>query len=287
MRVAIIGANGQLGSDLVEIFKKSSDNVVFSLTRDDCNVEDFDKVNSVLKDINPDIILNTAAYHVVPDCEKNPLKAFSVNSVGAFNVARVADDLNAINVYYSTDYVFDGKKRKPYVESDLPNPLNIYGVSKLSGEYFTLNYCRKPYVLRISGIYGKVPCRAKGGNFITKILKLSKEKDLIKVVNDEYLTPTPTSEIAEHTRCLIETGEYGLYHFTSEGECSWFEFTKVIFEILDVKVKLIPVSSEEFSSPVKRPKYSVLENNRYNRLGLRKFKNWKESLIEFLKERYK
>lgn len=287
MKVVIIGANGQLGSDLVEVFTKRSSNVVFPLTRDDCNVEDFEKVNSVLRDINPDVILNTAAYHVVPDCEKNPLKAFSVNAVGAFNIARVADDIDAINVYYSTDYVFDGKKQKPYVESDLPNPLNVYGVSKLSGEYFTLNYCRKPYVLRISGIYGKIPCRAKGGNFITKILSLSKERDLIKVVNDEYLTPTPTSEIAKHTKRLIETGEFGLYHFTSEGSCSWFEFTKVIFETLDVKVKLVPVGSEEFPSPVKRPKYSVLENERYNRLGLGKFKNWEESLIEFLKDRYK
>ncbi|HEY6900066.1 MAG TPA: NAD(P)-dependent oxidoreductase, partial [Puia sp.] len=194
MKVAVIGANGQLGSDLIRTFSQLHETV--SLNHTDIEITDIDKVKSTLSAIKPDLVLNTAAYHNVPVCEQQPDTAFAINGKGALNLARVCSDLDAQLVHYSTDYVFDGSKNQPYAETDRCNPLNVYGITKLSGEHMVLNYASRPVVIRVSGIYGTVPCRAKGGNFITTMKKLAKEKPEVRVVNDEILTPTPTSAIA-------------------------------------------------------------------------------------------
>jgi dTDP-4-dehydrorhamnose reductase len=178
--------------------------------------------------------------------------------------------------------VFDGKKQKPYTEDDRPNPLSVYANTKLSGEYFAMNYCDKSFVIRVSGIYGKVPCRAKGGNFITTMIKLAKEKPEVRVVTDEILTPTPTYHIAKNTAALIKTGAFGLYHMSCEGECSWYEFAKVIWETLKLTTPLYSASVKDFPLVVKRPFYSVLENRNLNKLGINEMPEWKEALIEFL-----
>ena len=285
MNVAVIGANGQLGSDLVEVF--SAENYdVFSLDHTDIKVEDINSVKTVLCSIKPHIVLNTAAFHETARCEKEPETAFGVNSIGPLNVSRIANDIGAISVFYSTDYVFDGNKRKPYVETDIPNPLNVYANSKLSGEISSLNYSDKSYVLRVSGIYGKVPCRAKGGNFVTTMIRLTSERDEVKVVTDEILTPTATSVIGEKTLELIKTDSFGLYHFTQSGACSWYEFAQALFETLKIKTSLLPTTSEDFPSPVKRPFYSVLENARLKEANISEFPHWKDSLITFLEQNY-
>ena len=281
MRVAIIGSNGQLGSDLMEAF--SSNHEVTGLNHTDIEITEIDNVKKVLSSIKPDVILNTAAYHIVPEAEKFPDKAFRINGTGALNLARVCHDMGIRFVHYSTDYVFDGVKQKPYTEDDCPNPLNVYANTKLSGEYFALNYCEQSSVIRVSGIYGKVPCRAKGGNFITTMLKLAKEKPEVKVVNDEILTPTPTYWIAKNTAELIKTDKFGLYHMTCEGEVSWYEFAKVIWDTLKLKTPLYSASVKDFPLVVKRPFYSVLENKNLNELGINIMPDWKEALIEFLK----
>jgi dTDP-4-dehydrorhamnose reductase len=286
MNVAIIGANGQLGTDLTDVFTKKG-HTVHPLTIDDILIEDENSVKNVLHGIKPDVVLNAAAFHNVPLCEDEPAKAFAVNALGALNIARITESLGCLNVYYSTDYVFDGKKGMPYVETDLPNPLNVYAASKLAGEYLTLNYSLKSLVIRISGIYGKVPSMMKGNNFITSILKAAKEKPHVEVVTDEILTPTPTEEIAEKTEWIVQSGATGLFHLTSEGECSWYEFTKVIFETLKIQTPLIKTTSSKFASPVKRPMYSVLDNVRYNALPKsEKMRFWKDALISFLKKNY-
>jgi dTDP-4-dehydrorhamnose reductase len=209
-----------------------------------------------------------------------------VNALGALNLARVASSLDYINVYYSTDYVFDGGKRAPYIETDAPNPLNVYASTKLLGEYYTLNYGVKGYVIRVSGIYGKAPCRAKGGNFITTMVRLANEKPEVRVVQDEILSPTPTNEIADKTLDVIDSNAYGLFHLTSEGECSWYEYAKVIFETLKLKTPLYPSSVNDSLIPVKRPFYSVLENRRAKELGLRHMPHWKDAVIAFLRKQY-
>jgi dTDP-4-dehydrorhamnose reductase len=280
MKIAIIGANGQLGTDLKEVL--SAGHEVIGLNHSDIEITEIDDVKKVLSSAKFDIVFNTAAYHIVPEAEKFPDKAFYINGTGALNLARVCHELDIKLVHYSTDYVFDGKKQKPYTEDDCPNPLNIYANTKLSGEYFVLNYSEKSYVIRVSGIYGKVPCRAKGGNFITTMIKLAKENPEVRVVNDEILTPTPTYEIAKNTAALIKTDAFGLYHMSCEGECSWYEFTKAIWKILQLKTPLLPASVKDFPSVVKRPSYSVLENKNLNKLGLNRMPEWREALVEFL-----
>jgi dTDP-4-dehydrorhamnose reductase len=286
MKIAIIGANGQLGSDLVKEFTFSGDEV-FSLTHAEINVEDINSVHKILLSIKPEIIINTAAYHVVPKCEEQPIKAYEVNSLGALNIARVGNDLNAVNLYFSTDYVFDGEKKSPYLESDKPNPLNVYASTKLTGEYFTLNYSQNGIVLRVSGIYGDVPCRAKGGNFITTMIKASKEKPEVKVVYDEILTPTPTKEIAKKTKEIVQKKITGLFHLTCEGQCSWYEFAEVIFSELKLSAPLSQISVKDMPMTVKRPTYSVLENKSAKEFGISIMPEWKEALISFLNQHYK
>jgi dTDP-4-dehydrorhamnose reductase len=281
MKAVVIGANGQLGTDLMEV-GVSAGHELTGLTHSDIQVENIDSVSGVLKDIQPEIVFNTAAYHVVPQCEENPSMAFDINAVGAYNAARVAADLNAVSVYFSTDYVFDGIKRAPYTERDAPNPLNVYASSKLAGEYLALNYNPEGLVLRVSGLYGKVPCRAKGTNFITLMLRLAKEKEEVSVVNDEILTPTPTIEIAKKAYEIIEQRNWGLYHLTSEGQCSWYEFAAVIFDELKLQTPLSQASVVDFPSSVSRPTYSVLENERLKEQGMASLPNWKTSLISFL-----
>jgi len=281
MNVAVIGANGQLGTDLMDVL--SAKHNVTGLNHANIEITEIESVRNALSTIKPAIVLNTAAYHIVPEAEKFPARAFQINGIGTLNLARVCQDLEIRLVHYSTDYVFDGKKQKPYTEDDRPNPLSVYANTKLSGEYFALNYCDHSYVIRVSGIYGKVPCRAKGGNFITTMIKLANEKPEVRVVNDEILTPTPTYHIAKNTAALIDTDAFGLYHMSCEGEVSWYEFAKVIWETLQLKTPLYAASVKDFPLVVKRPFYSVLENKNLNKLGINEMPEWKEALIQFLK----
>jgi dTDP-4-dehydrorhamnose reductase len=284
MKLAIIGANGQLGTDLQEVLASEHD--VIALTHADIEITNIDSVKIALSSTKPDIILNTAAYHIVPEAEKFPEKAFQINGTGVLNLAKVCQQLGIRLVHYSTDYVFDGKKQKPYTEEDRPNPLSVYANTKLSGEYFALNYSDKSYVIRVSGIYGKVPCRAKGGNFITTMIKLAKEKPDVRVVNDEILTPTPTYWIAKNTAALIKTDAFGLYHMSCEGEVSWYEFARVIWETLHLETPLYPASVNDFPPVVKRPFYSVLENRNLRELGINYMPHWKKALVEFLNKNF-
>jgi dTDP-4-dehydrorhamnose reductase len=285
MKVAIVGSNGQLGSDLVHIFSKEHE--VVALNHTDIRVEDIDSVKTVLSALKPDAVINTSAYHNVPLCEQNPELAFAVNGRGVLNLAKASNDINAKLVHYSTDYVFDGEKKQPYEETDYCNPLNVYGVTKLSGEHFALNYASRPYVIRVSGIYGKTPCRAKGGNFITTMIKLANEKPEVKVVTDEIVTPTPTTAIAANTLQLISSDAYGLYHMTSEGACSWYEFAEVIWKVMQFKTPLLKSSVKDSVQQVKRPSYSVLMNTNLNRINCNIMKDWKEELIQYLQYNYK
>jgi len=280
MKLVVIGANGQLGTDLLEVLSKEHD--VVGLNHTDIEITEIDSVKNALSAIKPAIVLNTAAYHIVPEAEKFPAKAFQINGIGTMNLAKVCQDLDTRLVHYGTDYVFDGKKQKPYTEDDCPNPLSVYANTKLSGEYFALNYCDRSYVIRVSGIYGKIPCRAKGGNFITTMIKLANEKPEVRVVNDEILTPTPTYHIAKNTAALIGKDAFGLYHMSCEGEVSWYEFAKVIWETLKLETPLYAASVKDFPFVVKRPFYSVLENKNLNKLGINEMPEWKEALIQFL-----
>ncbi len=282
-KIAVIGANGQLGSELVRYFTEQSIEVA-DLTHEDIEISDLDKTRDVLSVINPDAVVNTAAYHNVPVCEENPDISFKVNGIGALNLAKLSNELHYKLVHYSTDYVFDGEKGKPYIETDIPNPLNIYALTKLDGETLIRNYCDNYFILRISGIYGKTPCRAKGGNFINTMQKAARERDVVKVVRDEILTPTSVTEIAKNTFSLMQTEAYNLYHMTCNGQCSWYEFAKVIFRELKLNTPLESCLVSDFPMLVKRPTYSVLENGNLKTINLDTMAHWQQALIKFLSE---
>jgi dTDP-4-dehydrorhamnose reductase len=282
VRVAVIGANGQLGTDVVVEYQNGGHETT-GLTHADMDICSLESTRNVLSAIRPVVIVNTAAMHHVENCEKEPLRAYEVNALGARNLAIVANELNSKLVHVSTDYVFDGAKGCPYVESDTAAPLNVYGNTKLAGEAFLRGYVEKWFVLRTSAIYGKAPCRAKGGrNFIELMLKLASERDELRVVNDEIVSPTSTKELARQIAIMSRTDHYGLYHATAEGSCSWLEFARAIFELADKKVNLQVARPNEFPSKVPRPKYSVLENEGLKKLGLNVFRNWQEGLQEYL-----
>jgi dTDP-4-dehydrorhamnose reductase len=285
MKTAVIGSNGQLGSDVCSEFSKNGFEVI-KLNHADIEVSDIDSVSAVLKNIKPDIVINTAAMHNVEKCEADPVKSFTVNGNGARNLAVICNETGSVLVHISTDYVFDGLKNAPYTETDNTSPLNVYGNTKVSGEMFIKSVSEKYFIARTSGIYGLNPCRAKGGlNFVELMLKLANEKPELRVVDDEILTPTSTKEIARQLVRLVKTGSYGLYHATAGGNCSWFEFAEKIFAFSGLKPVLKRALPGEFPMKVPRPKYSVLENSGLKNAGINIFKSWDEALKEYLSSR--
>jgi dTDP-4-dehydrorhamnose reductase len=278
----VVGGNGQLGIDIASAFSDRGDTVV-SLTHSDIELSNLDSVRSRLSTAPADLVVNTAAMHHVEKCEEQPDKAFAVNAIGARNLALVTRELASVLVHISTDYVFDGAKGKPYHEDDVPLPLNIYGNSKLAGEYVVRTLNPRHFVLRTSALYGKHPCRAKGGqNFVDLMLRLGRERGGVRVVDTEFVSPTSTTDLARQVVALSGCDEFGLYHATGEGSCSWFEYAKEIYSLANVSAKVEVASSSEFPAKVARPHYSVLENRGLNRLGLNKFQPWQEALAAYL-----
>jgi len=286
-KIALIGANGQLGTDIVKVFKSGSFFEVIPLTTAEIDITDKVKTASVLEAIKPDIVLNTAAFHRVDEIEDNPEPAFQVNVIAEKNLGELCQKNNWTLVYCSTDYVFglDEKRVKPYTEDDLPGPVSTYGVSKLAGEYVTKFTCKKFFIIRLCGLFGTIGSLGKGGNFVETMIKLGKEKKEMRVVNDQVCTPTYTKNVAENLQELLKTEHYGLYHMTAEGSCSWWEFASEIFKLLKMKVNCIPVTSDQFPTRARRPKYSVLENAYLKKLGLNKMREWKINLQLYLKEK--
>jgi dTDP-4-dehydrorhamnose reductase len=282
LKIAIIGSNGQLGTDVFEVLSRQYHTI--PLNHQDIEIVDLSHCMQTLFAVKPDIVINTASFHNVPLCEEKKEEALRVNVLGPQNLAKTCQNLNAKLIHVSTDYVFDGKKKSPYTEEDTPNPLNFYAITKLAGEHAVLAYCEKSQIIRVSGIYGKVPSRAKGSNFVSSILSLAQEKKELRIVDDEILTPTNTEDIADQLPLLLERPETGIFHISNSGSCSWYAFACAIFEILGHSIPILPISSSEYSSPVKRPSYSVLENARLKKLGIYRMRPWREALEDHLKK---
>ena len=282
MRVLVIGASGQLGTDLVKVM---DDWDLVPMTHADLDICDFVYARKVLEEKKPNIVINTAAFNRVDDCEEEVSKAFWVNAFAVRNLAKICADLDCVLVHISTNYVFDGRKGEPYAEDAPPNPLSVYGTSKLVGEYFVRNICPRHFVIRTSGLYGVAGSRAKGGNFVETMIRLAEEGRPIRVVNDQVLTPTYTRDLAEKIEELIQTEVYGLYHITNSGECSWYEFAAKIFELLDLNPDLGPTTTAEYGAQARRPAYAVLARNKLKELELNDLRPWQEALEAYLKER--
>ena len=280
MRISILGANGQLGRDLT---KSLAGHEILPLTRNDFDVTDHARARAVLTDSRPDIIVNLTAYHRVDDCESSPGLAYTVNALAVLNLVRIANDIDATLAHISTDYVFDGSSAKPYLETSEPGPLNVYGNSKLAGEYLVRSGVRKHFIIQSCGLYGHAGSHSKGGNFVEMMLKKARNGEPIRVVSDQTLTPTSTVDLARQLAVLLPTPEYGLFHMTNEGSCSWYEFAAAIFELAGIRAELSPTTSDLYKAPAIRPRYSVLENKRLKDLGLSRMLHWRDALAEYFR----
>lgn len=286
-KVALVGSNGQLGSDLTKVLSYDQDIDLSILTHHEIEITDEDSIKKTLDQISPDLIINTAAYNAVDNAEIEPEKAYLINALAVKYLSQYSAEKNIILAHISTDYVFglDEKRDSAYRESDLPGPVNAYGLSKLAGEYFMQYLMRRYFIIRSSGLFGIVGSAEKGGNFVDTIIRKGKETQQVKVVDDQILTPTYTLDLAKQIALLTKTANFGLYHATADGQCSWYEFTKAIFELTNLQTELIPVSSQEFPLPARRPHYSVLENENIKKLGINVMRDWKEGLKDYLKEK--
>lgn len=284
IKLAIIGANGQLGSDLVKAFKDSTHGLV-PLSHSDIDVTDFKQSCEVLMNIQPEVVLNCAAYVRVDDAEDFVDKAFAVNAQGARNMALISSEMNSVLVHISTDYIFDGRKKQPYVEDDVPNPLNAYGNSKLAGEYFVRNILEKHYIIRSSSLFGAAGASGKGGNFIETMIKKAKSSEDIKVVDDMIMSPTYTKDAADMIKNIIEEKlPFGTYHVSNSGRCSWYEFARAIFDITEMEANLSPTKTVILQTKAKRPMFSPLASTMLKKYGL-EMESWEDALRSYLAEK--
>jgi len=282
MKVLVTGANGQLGTDLCKVLQHFE---VIPLTHKDIEITDMDSVKQALNKYKPDIIINTAAYVRVDDCEIEQDKAFLINALGARNVAVVVQELGAKLVHLSTDYVFGGDaqpRTTPYTEFDTPIPLSVYGKSKLAGENFVRHLCQKHFIIRSSGLFGVAGASGKGGNFVETILRLARERSELRVVNDQVFSPTYTKDLAGKIAQLINTEYYGIFHITNKGYCSWYQFATEILRLAGLKTPIIPVTSDEYPQKARRPRFSVLDNYHLRLLGMDDMRPWQEALRDYM-----
>src|SRR5262249_21648945 len=280
MKIALLGANGQLGQDLQRALHSYD---VSALTRRDFDVTDHERARATLVGLRPNVVLNTAAYHRVDDCETHADLAYAVNALAVLNLVRVANELDAVLVNISTDYVFDGRTEQPYTERSDPFPLSVYGNSKLAGELLIRTTGRKYVIVRSCGLYGAAGSQGKGGNFVKTMLAKAQRGESIRVVNDQVVTPTYTADLADQIARILPTGQLGLFHMTNEGSCTWYEFARAVFELSGTEANLSPTTSDIYKTPAIRPKFSVLENARLKELGLNQMRHWREALSAYLK----
>jgi dTDP-4-dehydrorhamnose reductase len=270
LRVLVTGAGDQLGLELAEILPRRGHETV-ALSRAELDVADAGAVERVLEERAPDLVVNAAAYTDVDGCETETDLAYLVNALGPRNLAQACERLGCELLHVSTNYVFDGEGEKPYEPFDLPRPISAYGRTKLAGEELVKQLTDRWYVVRSAGVYGR------GHNFVRTMLRLGAERDVLKVKDDEYISPTYARDLAEGIVGIVEAGRYGLYHLTNAGSCSWYEFTREIFELTGVEAEVVPIPGSEYPLPAARPANGVLST-----LGSPGLRHWREALIDYL-----
>lgn len=276
MKLLITGSKGQLG---IELFNQLTDKKQIKIIEtdiDNLDITDQKQVFGLIHNEKPDVIINCAAYTNVDACEENEDDAYKVNAVGAQNLSSAAYSIGAKMVQVSTDYVFDGTGNTPKREYERTSPRSVYGRSKEYGEVLVRQSNPRHFIVRTAWLYGE------GNNFVRTMLKLAQDKKEIGVVNDQFGSPTSTVDLAKCIINLIHTESYGTYHATCEGQCSWYDFARKIFEIKGLNIKINPITSEELKRPAPRPKFSVLDNFMLRLIGLNSFRNWEDAIVEYL-----
>ena len=289
MKILITGSKGQLGNEIQSIIKNGKAEIgviseeiknsqVVALDIEDLDITNLEQVKEVIYRETPDVIINCAAATNVDGCESNQDLAFKINSIGPRNLAIVCQEVGSKLLQVSTDYVFSGVGSNPRAEFDLTNPYSVYGKTKLMGEDYVRAFSTKYFIVRTAWLYGYV-----GKNFVYTMMNLGKTKESIDVVDDQRGNPTNANDLAYHILKLIETEEYGVYHCTGVGECSWYDFAKLIMELSEITCVVNPCTSEEFKTVAKRPEYSSLDNMMLRYTVGDEMRGWKEALTSFIK----
>jgi dTDP-4-dehydrorhamnose reductase len=277
MKILLTGANGQLGRELTKEYRELGEELILTDVPE-LDITDVNKVYSFMKEYKPNVVINCAAHTQVDKCESEVDLAYKINTIGAKNLAEASYQIGADIVQISTDYVFDGEVDKVLTEFDMTNPQTVYGKTKLDGENFVKELNPKHYILRTAWLYGD------GNNFVKTMLKLSQTNDKIKVVIDQHGTPTSTVDLSRTIIKLVNEKNYGLFHATCKGSCTWNDFAKEIFRIKGINTEVIPCTTDELPRPAKRPKYSVLRNYMLELTTGDITRPWQEAIAEYLKE---
>jgi len=276
LKILVTGAKGMLGSDLLPLLEQ--EHKVIGVDIDNYDLTSIEAIQKI-QEVSPELVLHLAAYTDVDGCETNAELSYATNAIATRNVSLACQKMRAAMVYISTDYVFDGEKKGPYFEFDSPNPINVYGQTKLAGEYFVSHLLNRFYIVRTAWLYGR-----KGRNFVDTILKHAQKKEELRVVDDQVGSPTYTKDLAKALVKLIRSNLFGIYHLTNSGSCSWHEFAKAILKLAGLETKVIPTKSEQYVRPARRPKNSVLSNFCWLQAFKEPLRPWEEALKDYLRE---
>jgi len=283
VKVVVIGADGQLGTDLC---RKLDGFELVRLLETDIDVTSMISVRRAILPVHPDVVINTAAFHNVDECELEPDKAFAVNAIGARNVAVVCQEIGAKVVFVSSDHVFGASPRTvPYTEFDQTGPVNVYGRSKVAGELAVRHLCLKHFIVRSCGLFGVAGPRGKRGNFVDTMVRLGHERSEIRVVADQVTTVCYTLELAKKITQLIQTDLYGTFHIANHGVCSWFEYAREIIALSGSRAKVLPITTAEYPQKAARPAYSALDNYHLRLVGMDDMRPWREALKDYMVEK--
>lgn len=275
-KLIVTGCNGQLGRAINKQYAGSSEYELINTDVGELDITQVDQVMEFVRGIKPYAIINCAAYTAVDACEKEEDLAFRINAIGARNLSIAAQETGAKLMHVSTDYVFDGEGTRPYRETDPVGPQGAYGRTKLAGEEFVKEFSDRHFILRTAWLYGE------GKNFVKTMLRLSETNDKVRVVRDQVGSPTSAAELARAIAYLLPTENYGLFHATCEGDCSWAQFTEEIFRLTGKKTVVEHITSEEYNAAAKRPAYSILENYMLHMTSDYRFADWHDAIREYL-----
>lgn len=277
-KVIVTGANGQLGRAINKQYAGSAEYELINTDVGELDITDVDQVLGFVRTVRPYAIINCAAYTAVEACEKEEDLAFRINAIGARNLSIAATETDAKLIHVSTDYVFDGNGTRPYRETDPTGPQGAYGRTKLAGEEFVKEFSSRHYIVRTAWLYGD------GKNFVKTMLRLSETNDKVRVVRDQVGSPTSSEELAKAIAYLLPTENYGLFHGTCEGDCSWAQFTEEIFRLAGKSTVVEAITSEEYGAAVKRPAYSILENYMFKMTTDFMFADWHDAIAQYLRD---